>query len=131
MPNFCEALVNFRHLTQLRLASLNFNKINEAIFIEFLRRAPCLSVLHLTAVDVTNQFANILKAFRQSETLQELKLASIPIQNSTWRLEKLQDFIINAYRMNKLVLESNKLDSVEFLSMMYQNRTLLELELID
>ena len=39
--------------------------------------------------------------------------------------------MVNAYHMHKLSLESNKLSNVNFLSQMYQNRSLLELELID
>ena len=72
-----------------------------------------------------------MKAFSQSETLIDLRLANIPIQNSAYRLEKLAEFIVNAYKMHKCVLESNKLANVDFLSLMYQNRSLLELELID
>ena len=88
-----------------------------------------MQALVLDSVDVCNQFANILKSFRLSETLIELRLANIPIQNS--RVEKLADFVVNAYRMHKCVLESNKLENVDFLSTMHQNRSLLELELID
>ena len=80
---------------------------------------------------LSNQFASVLKAFRQSETLTELRLANIPIQNSVSRLEKLQDFIVNAYKMHRCSLETNKLAHVDFLSLMYLNRSLLELELID
>ena len=131
LPNFSEALSKFRSLRCLSLTSLNFSKINESIFIEFLKNAPSLSSLHLDSVEVSNQFANILKAFRLSETLIDLKLANIPIQNSAYRLEKLADFVVNAYKMHKCVLESNKLANVDFLSLMHQNRSLLELELID
>ena len=46
-------------------------------------------------------------------------------------MEKLADFIVNAYKMHKCVLESNKLENVDFLSLMHQNRSLLQLELID
>ena len=46
-------------------------------------------------------------------------------------MEKLADFIVNAYKMHKCVLESNKLENVDFLSTMHHNRSLLELELID
>ena len=119
LPNLCEALFKFRVLRQLSLTSLNFNKINETIFIDFLKKAPCLTSLALDNVDVANQFANILKAFRQSETLLELRLANIAIGNSAWRLEKLQDFMINAYKMHKCTLESNRLENVDFLSLMY------------
>lgn len=131
LPNFCEALQIFRKLQRLTLNSLNFNKINESMFIEFLKNAPNLQALCLDSVEVSNQFANILKAFRHSETLSELRLANIPIQNSAYRLEKLQDFIVNAYKMHKCSLEVNKLANVDFLSLMYLNRSLLELELID
>ena len=109
LPNFSEALSKFRSLRCLSLTSLNFSKINESIFIEFLKNAPSLSSLHLDSVEGSNQFANILKAFRLSETLIDLKLANIPIQNSAYRLEKLADFVVNAYKMHKCVLESNKL----------------------
>ena len=131
LPNFSEALSKFRQLQRLSLTSLNFNKINEGIFIEWLKTAVNLSALSLDSVEISNQFANILKAFKHSETLNELRLANIPIQNSVFRLEKLQDFAVNAYKMHKLVLETNKLIGVDFLSMMYHNRSLLELELID
>ena len=60
-----------------------------------------------------------------------MRLINIPIQNSTYRVEKLADFMVNAYKMHKCVLETNKLENVDFLSLMYQNRSLLELELID
>ena len=131
LPNFCEALSKFRSLQTLSLTSLNFNKVNESIFIEFLKNAPCLSSLYLDSVEVSNQFTNILKAFRHSESLVDLKLANIPIQNSAFRLDKLAEFVVNAYKMHKCVLETNKLANVEFLSQMYQNRSLQELELID
>ena len=131
LPNFCEALSIFRRLQRLSLTNLNFSKINESIFIEYLRSAPNLAALTLDSVEVCNQFANILKAFRHSETLIELRLVNVPIQNSASRVEKLADFIANAYKMHKCVLEANKLENVDFLSMVYQNRTLQELELID
>ena len=79
LPNFCEALSKFRQLQRLILTSLNFNKINESIFIEFLKLAPNLSALHLDSVEISNQLANILKAFRHSDSLIELRLANIPI----------------------------------------------------
>lgn len=131
LPNFCEALQIFRRLQRLSLTSLNFNKINESIFIEFLKNAPNLQSLCLDSVEVSNQFGNILKAFRQSETLSELRLANIAIQNSATRREQLQDFVGYAYQMHKCSLETNKLANVDFLSLMYLNRSLLELELID
>ena len=119
LPNFCEALSKFRQLQRLILTSLNFNKINESIFIEFLKLAPNLSALHLDSVEISNQLANILKAFRHSDSLIELRLANIPIQSSAYRLEKLQDFVVNAYKMHKLILETNKLANVDFLSLMH------------
>lgn len=131
LPNFCEALQIFRRLQRLTLTGLNFSKINESIFIDYLKQAPALQALNLDSVDVCNQFANILKAVRHSDTITELRLANIPIQSSTYRVEKLADFMVNAYKMHKVVLETNKLEDVDFLSLMHQNRSLLELELID
>ena len=131
MPNFCEALLTFRQLRRLTLNSLNFNRINESIFIDFLQTAPNLTALCLDNVEISNQFANIIKAVKQSDKIVELRLVALQIQNSAYRLEKLQDFMVNAYHMHKLSLESNKLSNVNFLSQMYQNRSLLELELID
>ena len=99
--------------------------------MEFLKNAKCLSSLHLDSVEMSSQFVNILKAFRYSVSLVELKLANIPIKNNAYRLENLADFVVNAYRMRKCVLESNKLINVDFLSLMHQNRSLVELEIID
>ena len=79
LPNFCEALSIFRRLQRLSLTGLNFSKINESIFIDYLKQAPNLSTLILDSVDVCNQFANILKAFRHSATLIEMRLINIPI----------------------------------------------------
>ena len=39
--------------------------------------------------------------------------------------------MVNAYKMHKCTLESNKLENVDFLSLIYQNRSLESLELID
>ena len=77
LPNFCEALQIFRKLQRLSLTGLNFNKINESMFIEFLKTAPNLQSLCLDSIEIANQFVNILKAFRHSTTLNELRLANI------------------------------------------------------
>jgi len=54
LPNFSEALSKFRSLRCLSLTCLNFSKINESIFIEFLKNAPSLSSLHFDSVEVSN-----------------------------------------------------------------------------
>ena len=74
------------------MSDLNFSKINESLFLEFLRTAPCLLSLHLERVEVSSQFVNLLAAFQQSGTLQELQLATIPI-TIEYRLERLQNLI--------------------------------------
>ena len=79
LPNLCEALSSFRQLRRLTLNSLNFNKINESIFIEFLQTAPNLTALCLHTVEISNQFANILKAVKQSDKIVEFRLVNIPI----------------------------------------------------
>ena len=54
LPNFCEALQMFRKLQRLSLTALNFSKINESIFIDFLKNAPNLQALCLDSVEVSN-----------------------------------------------------------------------------
>ena len=50
LPNFCEALKNFKSLELLSLQDLNFSKINDSLFFEYIRTAPCLLRLHLSIV---------------------------------------------------------------------------------
>ena len=109
---------------------MNFSKINESLFLEFLRSSPNLRSFHIERVDLSSQFIRLLSAISSSETLQELKIASIPI-TIEYRLERLQNMFKKAYNLKKVILQKNKLVNLNFLSLIYQNKTLLELELIN
>ena len=45
------------------LQDLNFNKINDSLFFDFIRTAPCLLSLHLERVEVSSHFVKLLTAF--------------------------------------------------------------------
>ena len=57
-------------------------------------------------------------------------MATIPI-TIEYRIERLQNLIQKCYKLKKLSLIKNKLANLNFLTLIYQNKTLQELEIIN
>ena len=79
LPNFCEAISRFGSLEKLSLTQLNFSKINEQLFLEYVSTAPNLKTIHLDRVEVSSTFQNLLDAIDQSNTIQDFRMAHFPI----------------------------------------------------
>jgi hypothetical protein len=129
LPSFCEALLKFTSLEHLSLTSLNLSRINEQVFFEFIKTSN-LRVLHLIKIEASSQFATLLKSIRMSRNIRELKLADIPIQIEH-RFDRLKAYLdSSANILKRLSLQTNKLNSLDFLANM-QELNLEQLEVID
>jgi len=130
LPSFCEALMKFKSLESLSLTQINLSRINESMFFEFIKTSRLRS-LSLTKIEVSSQFATLLNTVRISHTIREFKLAEIPIQIEH-RIDRLKAFLDDsAHVLQKLTLQSNKMNSLDFLQAIPDNCNLQILEIID
>lgn len=73
----------------------------------------------------------MLNSIRVARHIRELKLADIPIQNDH-RIDRLKAFLDSSTNsLQRLILQSNKLVSLDWLTQVTDNRNLQELEVID
>ena len=136
LPGFSEALSKFIGLQSLRLSQISNwgQRIDSATILKFIgEQAVNLRALSLDLISFSDeQFKSLLMAISKSQSLRSLTLSSIHL-DTDYKLELLTGFIgSNKNPLNKLTLAENQITSMDtFLSMIYLNRSLKELHLIN
>ncbi len=136
LPQFSEALSKFVALQTLRISQITNwgQRINATTLLAFIADGAInLRNLTLDLISFSDeQFKALLLAINKSKSLRTLTLSSVHL-DTDYKVELLTGFIgSNKNALSKLTLAENQLTSLDtFLSMMYQNRSLKELNLLN
>lgn len=129
LPNFAEAIARFTALESLHLSKIQYNKINQGIFLSFINQSNLRS-LSLDAINFSDsQFKVFLQKINDSQNLQELSLQQIYL-DTDFKLELMNSFLAGNKRLTKITLAQNMLNSLEVLSQIFVNKKLRELTLM-
>ena len=73
LPNFSEALSNFKSLQTLNLSNILYGKINHTVFLSFIKKSLNLTTLSLDAINFNDhQFKEFLEQINESKSLRTL-----------------------------------------------------------
>lgn len=127
LPNFSEALSNFKSLQTLNLSNILYGKINHTVFLSFIKKSLNLTTLSLDAINFNDhQFKEFLEQINESKSLRTLKFSRIPL-DTDFKLGLMNSFLAGNKKLQRVFLSQNMLNSLEILSQIFINKCLKEI----